>query len=114
MFLVAPPDHPLASKGDISPRDLEEHAFIGFEEGTETRMVVDALFRRLQLRIEYLMESSNVATIKRMVLAGLGVGDPPRDGGGEGNPQRCARPSVGTEFVSVPGDHALLQNGTVP
>lgn len=73
MFLVAPPDHPLASQGEVSPRELESHALIGYEEGTETRMLMDALFRRLQLRIEYLIESSNVATIKRLVLAGLGV-----------------------------------------
>jgi DNA-binding transcriptional LysR family regulator len=88
MFLVAPPDHPLASLETVNPRELENHPFIGYEEGSETRMMMDAFFRRLSLSIEYALESSNVATVKHMVMAGLGlsvlpetaVGDEIRDG----------------------------------
>lgn len=88
MFLVAPPDHPLASKESIGPRQIEEYPFIGYEEGSETRMMMDAFFRRMSLSIEYALESANVATIKHMVMAGLGlsvlpemaVGDEIREG----------------------------------
>ena len=73
MFLVAPADHPLAAKSAITTTDLEAHPFIGYEEGMETRSLMDAAFRRLSLSVEYVMESSNVATIKHMVLAGLGM-----------------------------------------
>jgi DNA-binding transcriptional LysR family regulator len=83
MFLVVPPEHPLARGEDISPRDLEKHPFIGFEEGQETRTMIDALFKRMALRIEYMMESSNVATIKHMVMAGLGVAILPEHSVGE-------------------------------
>ncbi len=73
LFLVAPPDHPLASLETVGPRLIEEHPFIGYEEGSETRMQMDAFFRRMSLSIEYALESSNVATIKHMVMAGLGL-----------------------------------------
>jgi DNA-binding transcriptional LysR family regulator len=73
LFLVAPPDHPLVGLETINPRELENHPFIGHEEGSETRAMMDAFFRRMSLSIEYTLESSNVATIKHMVLAGLGL-----------------------------------------
>jgi DNA-binding transcriptional LysR family regulator len=73
MFLVAPLDHPLAQKDRVSPHDLERYAFIGYHEGMHTRSMIDALFKRMALNVEYSMESSNSATIKQMVLAGMGI-----------------------------------------
>ncbi|MFH1754663.1 MAG: LysR family transcriptional regulator [Candidatus Latescibacterota bacterium] len=73
MFLVGPPDHPLAGIGNISPRELENYPFIGFEKGTPTRMMLDSLFKRMAIDVDYTMESGNVATIKHMVLAGMGL-----------------------------------------
>jgi DNA-binding transcriptional LysR family regulator len=88
LFLVVRPDHPLAAVETVNPRELENHPFIGYEEGSETRAMMDAYFRRMSLSIEYALESSNVATIKHMVMAGLGlsllpemaVGEEIRDG----------------------------------
>jgi DNA-binding transcriptional LysR family regulator len=79
MFLVAPPDHDLVTSTDSNPRELEKHPFIGYEEGNEARMMMDAFFRRLSLSVEYALESSSVATIKHMVMAGLGVSVLPED-----------------------------------
>ncbi|HEX6789766.1 MAG TPA: LysR family transcriptional regulator [Candidatus Krumholzibacteria bacterium] len=73
MFLVALPGHPLAQMERVSPHELEKHSFIGYHEGMHTRSMIDALFKRMSLSIEYSMESSNSATIKQMVLAGMGV-----------------------------------------
>ncbi|HET6349321.1 MAG TPA: LysR family transcriptional regulator [Candidatus Krumholzibacteria bacterium] len=73
MFLVAPPDHPLAALGRVSPHDLEKYSFVGYHEGMHTRSMIDALFKRMSLSIEYSVESSNSATIKQMVLAGMGL-----------------------------------------
>ncbi len=75
MFLVAPPEHPLArKKKGFSPRDLEDYPFVGYEEGMHTRTMIDASFKRLSVAIEYVIESTNTATIKHMVLAGMGLG----------------------------------------
>jgi DNA-binding transcriptional LysR family regulator len=74
LFLVAPPDHPLAGNPSVSPRDLEAYPFVGYEEGMQTRSMVDALFKRMSISVEYSIESSNSATIKHMVMAGMGLG----------------------------------------
>ncbi len=73
LFLVAPPDHPLAGAETLSPHDLEGHSFVGYHEGMHTRAMIDALFKRMSLNVEYSIESSNAATIKQMVLAGMGI-----------------------------------------
>ncbi len=73
MFLVCPPGHPLLEEARLSPRELEKYPFIGYEEGTPARMMMDALFKRMALDVEYAIESGNTATMKHMVLAGLGL-----------------------------------------
>jgi len=73
MFLVAPPDHPLASSDDVSPRDLEKYPFVGYAQGMHTRTLMDSLFRRMAISLEYTIESANSATIKHMVMAGMGL-----------------------------------------
>ena len=73
MFLVAPPGHELAALDPVTPGDLENYPFIGYDSGMETRMMMDAYFRRMSLSIEYALESSNTATIKHMVMEGLGI-----------------------------------------
>ncbi len=74
MFLVAAPDHALASRDRVTPRDLEAHAFVGYQQGMHTRAMIDAYFRRLGVSIAYGIESANAATIKHMVMAGMGLG----------------------------------------
>jgi DNA-binding transcriptional LysR family regulator len=73
MFLVAPPDHPLSKQERVSPHDLEKYPFVGYHEGMHTRSMIDALFKRMGLEIEYSIESTNSATIKQMVMAGMGI-----------------------------------------
>jgi LysR family transcriptional regulator, transcriptional activator of the cysJI operon len=73
MFLVAPADHPLAALERVSPHDLEKYPFVGYHEGMHTRSMIDALFKRMSINIEYAIESSNSATIKQMVMAGMGI-----------------------------------------
>jgi DNA-binding transcriptional LysR family regulator len=74
LFLVGPPDHPLAGRTGVSPRDLESYPFVGYEEGMQTRSMIDALFKRMSISVEYSIESANTATIKHMVMAGMGLG----------------------------------------
>jgi DNA-binding transcriptional LysR family regulator len=83
LFLVAPADHPLAAQETISPADLEKYPFLGFYEGLEIRALMDALFRRMALSIHYAMESSNVAAVKHMAMAGLGLAILPESAIGE-------------------------------
>jgi DNA-binding transcriptional LysR family regulator len=73
LFIVAPPDHPLARGEQVNPRDLEPHPFVGYHEGMHTRAMIDALFKRMAITVQYAVESANAATIKHMVLAGMGL-----------------------------------------
>lgn len=73
MFLVAPPGHPLLELETLAPRELEAYPFVGYQEGMVTRAMVDSLFKRMALTIEYAIESTNAATIKHMVIAGMGL-----------------------------------------
>ena len=79
MFWIAPKNHPLAKAGAVSPRELEAHPIVGYGEGMYTRTMMDALFKRLSMSVEYSIESSNAATIKHMVMAGMGLGLLPED-----------------------------------
>jgi DNA-binding transcriptional LysR family regulator len=83
LFLVAPPDHPLAQRETVSPAELENYPFLGFDEGLELRMMMDSLFRRMSLRIEYVLSSTSVATVKHMARAGLGLAILPETAVGE-------------------------------
>ncbi len=74
LFIVAPPDHPLARAEQTNPRDLEAYPFVGYHEGMHTRAMIDALFKRMAVTVHYAVESTNAATIKHMVMAGMGLG----------------------------------------
>jgi DNA-binding transcriptional LysR family regulator len=73
MFLVAPPDHPLASRERVPPRELGDYPFVGYEQGLQTRTMTDSLFKRIGVEVSYAIESANAATIKHMVMAGMGL-----------------------------------------
>jgi DNA-binding transcriptional LysR family regulator len=73
MFLVAPPDHALAVQPGVHPRDLGKYPFVGYQKGMHTRTLTDSLFKRMSVDVEYAIESANAATIKHMVMAGMGV-----------------------------------------
>lgn len=100
LFLVAPADHPLAERETISPAELENYPFLGFDEGLELRMMMDALFRRMSLRIEYALSSSSVAMVKHMALAGLGLAILPETAvGPEIRDRRLVRLDVPTLYM---------------
>jgi len=101
LFLVAPEGHPLAAEGRVSPTELEKYPFLGFDEGTELRVMMDGLFRRMSLSIEYAMASSNVAAVKHMALAGLGLAILPETAvGGEIRRGRLVRLDVPTLYMA--------------
>lgn len=73
MVLVAPPDHPLARKRNIGVTDLGGQKFVGYEPGTPTRIMIDQHFKNLGIHLDYVLASSNIATIKQLAIAGMGL-----------------------------------------
>jgi DNA-binding transcriptional LysR family regulator len=73
LVLAAHPRHPLVKKRALSLVDLVGQGFVGYEAGTPTRIMIDTHMKGLGVPLEYILESANIATIKQMVIAGMGL-----------------------------------------
>ena len=74
LIAIAHPKHPHAGKGVISAFALAGESLILGERGGNTRRLIDEFFTEAGLKPKVVMELSRLASIKRMVEAGLGVG----------------------------------------
>lgn len=71
--VIAPAGHRLAKKERIVAADLAEEIFIIREVGSGTRMLMESLFEKHDLRPKTSMEMDSNETIKQAVIAGLGI-----------------------------------------
>ncbi len=78
MTLVASAKHPLARRRKLAIKDLAEEQFIGYEAGTPTRIMIDSHFKSLGLNLNYVLELTNIATIKHLAVTGMGLAFLPR------------------------------------
>lgn len=74
LMVIAPPAHPLARRRRVGPRDLADHPFILFENGSATRRVIDHFFASENIEPTIVMDTENVEIIKAMVKVGMGIG----------------------------------------
>lgn len=73
-IMIAPPDHPLLSARDISPRTLLAETFIMREPGSGTRILTERFLDRQGEGLTYdRIEFNTNETIKQAVIAGLGI-----------------------------------------
>lgn len=70
---VAHPDHPLATKKNISLEELVSERFLVREAGSGTRLVFERLLDKNGLKVEPYMELGSSEAIKQGVMAGLGL-----------------------------------------
>ncbi len=73
IVLVGHPKHPMVKKRKPTLEDLAGERYLGFEAGTPTRMMIDSHFKSLGVHLEYVMESANIASIKQLAIAGMGL-----------------------------------------
>ena len=76
LVLVCSPDHALSEATSIKPESILAHPFIGREEGSGTREVLEGYMDELGLNPEELditMEFGSPESIKNAVAAGLGI-----------------------------------------
>lgn len=71
--VVAPVDHPLVKKKNITLKQLTEERFLKREPGSGTRYVFDRLLEENGLHIEPYMELGSSEALKQGVMAGLGI-----------------------------------------
>lgn len=72
--IIAPPGHALAQERHISLQALTNEAFIVREQGSDTRLAMDELAAESRVRFNITMEIQSTETIKRAVIAGMGIG----------------------------------------
>ena len=73
LLLVAPPSNRLVNGRAVPPSSLVGQPFILFEQGSNTRRVIDEFFVRADIKPRVVAETENVEIIKSMVASGLGV-----------------------------------------
>lgn len=74
LVIVAPPDHRLASKRDISKEELVGERFLLRERGSGTRTSLEIFFSDVPGKLDNLgAEMGSNETIKQAVMAGLGI-----------------------------------------
>lgn len=71
--IIAPPGHPLAGERQISVQALAGEAFIVREQGSDTRLAMDELLAESRVKFNITMEIQSTETIKRAVIAGMGI-----------------------------------------
>lgn len=73
MVLGAAPDHPLAQKSSISPREMNGAAFIGFDHDLPIRLHIDRFLRERKVHVQRVMTFDNIQMIKEALVLGRGV-----------------------------------------
>ena len=71
--IIAPADHPLANKKNITLKELASQRFLIRETGSGTRYVFDTLMKEHGIKIEPYMELGSSEALKQAVMAGLGI-----------------------------------------
>jgi DNA-binding transcriptional LysR family regulator len=73
LMLLMPPDHPLATKRRVLPKDLALEPFVLFEPLSNTRRTIDRLFTQVGIEPRVVLETENVEILKALVASGMGL-----------------------------------------
>jgi DNA-binding transcriptional LysR family regulator len=73
LLLVMAPQHPLARKKEVSPKELARQSFVVFEAGSNSRRTIEEFFVREQIAPKVVTETENVEIIKALVRIRMGM-----------------------------------------
>jgi LysR family hydrogen peroxide-inducible transcriptional activator len=73
LLLVVPPKHPLAIRKKVNVRDLESERFILMKEGHCLADQVLTFCHKNDLKLQIVLETSQIETLEAFVIAGLGI-----------------------------------------
>jgi DNA-binding transcriptional LysR family regulator len=73
LVVAMPPDHPLAGREMVEPKELEDYPFIAFAPDIPTRRHIDKLLQSSRVTVKIRQEFDNIETIKRAVEIGAGL-----------------------------------------
>lgn len=73
LVVLAPIDHPLVNKKNITLKRIAEEPFLSRERGSGTRVATERIFYEQGLKLKIRMELGSNEAIKQAVIAGLGI-----------------------------------------
>jgi DNA-binding transcriptional LysR family regulator len=73
MTVAAYPTHPFASRPMVLPNELDQQAFIAFDEEVIIRRELDRFFRESEVSVSIVMQFDNIQSIKEAVALGSGI-----------------------------------------
>ena len=73
LLLVMSPQHPLARRKIVPPRELARQPIVLFEAGSNSRRTIEEFFQRAQIAPRVVTETENVEIIKALVRIRLGI-----------------------------------------
>ena len=75
LVVIAPPDHPLANRREISKERIADETFLIREKGSGTRTSLEIYLGEIPGKLDALgIEMDSIETIKQSVMAGMGIG----------------------------------------
>lgn len=74
LLLLPPANNPLAGRASFRWRELDGEPVVAFEAESAVRLLIDAAAARSDTHLNVVMELRSIDAIKRMVMAGIGVG----------------------------------------
>lgn len=72
--LILPPGHRLEGRDGFLWADLQDEPIVAFEAGSAVRAVIDQAAESAGISLDVVVELRSIASIRRMVAAGVGVG----------------------------------------
>lgn len=91
--LVVPRGHALAKRRQVAWKDLKTERMIAVSRTSGNRLLIDNVMARMKHRPEAFHEVSHVATLIRLVAAGLGIGVAP---------SMSLEPAIRQDVVGIP------------
>lgn len=73
LVLIVGPRHRLAGRAEVAFRSLRDEPFVAFQSGSTVRKLVELAGRQSGFEPHIAFASANVATVRALVSAGLGV-----------------------------------------
>ena len=73
LYVIAPEEHPLATKGYVERRDLRDESILALERGHQLHEQVEAICEEFGARMMFDFEGTSLDTLSQMVAMGMGL-----------------------------------------
>lgn len=73
LFCIVPEGHPLAGRGEVTPREIASHPLIGIDPADPYGRIMAEIFRRNGIPFEITIRARFGTTVCSLVRAGLGI-----------------------------------------